>query len=80
MEEAEIEVADHEANKSGELEDDEDKVAHAPTLILSRITWIGDQITKVSQAKIGIVSLILSLFLGAFTSSFNICQIVLVTS
>ena len=51
LDEANIEVADHEPNKSGELEDDEEKVSHAPTLILSRITWIGDQITKVSQAK-----------------------------
>jgi hypothetical protein len=42
LDEANIEVADHEPNKSGELEDDEDKVTHAPTLILSRICWIGD--------------------------------------
>ncbi len=49
LEEAEIEVADHEANQKGELEDDEEKVSHAPSLILSRIIWIGDQITKVSH-------------------------------
>ena len=57
LDEANIEVADHEPNKSGELEDDEDKVTHAPTLILSRITWIGDQITKVSQANNSFYSL-----------------------
>lgn len=48
LEEAGVEVADHEPNPKGELEDDEEKVVHAPSLILSRITWIGDQITKVS--------------------------------
>lgn len=49
LEEAGVEVADHEPNPKGELEDDEEKVTHAPSLILSRITWIGDQITKVSS-------------------------------
>ena len=48
LEEAGVEVQDHEPNAKGELEDDEDKVTHAPSLILARITWIGDQITRVS--------------------------------
>ena len=52
LEEAGVEVADHEPNPKGELEDDEEKVTHAPSLILSRITWIGDQITKVSDLQI----------------------------
>jgi hypothetical protein len=51
LEEAGVEVADHEPNPKGELEDDEEKVTHAPSLILSRITWIGDQITKVSDLR-----------------------------
>merc|ERR1719230_533292 len=68
LDEAGIEVADHEPNKSGELEDDEDKVTHAPTLILSRITWIGDQITK------GAISFLNQeyLYLGIFAAVFAI--------
>ena len=46
--EAEVEVADHAPREDGELEDDEDKVTHSPRLILHRIQWIGDQITRVS--------------------------------
>jgi hypothetical protein len=52
LEEAGVEVVDAEPNPKGELEDDEDKVTHAPSLILSRITWIGDQITVVSNSLI----------------------------
>ena len=48
MEEAGVEIADHEPPENGELDDDEEKVTHAPSLILFRIKWIGDQITKVS--------------------------------
>lgn len=46
---AEVEVIDQElpADKN-ELEDDEEKVTHSPKLILHRIKWIGDQITRVS--------------------------------
>tara|TARA_B100000780_G_C21058547_1_gene425389 strand:+ start:386 stop:604 length:219 start_codon:yes stop_codon:yes gene_type:complete len=44
-----IEIVDHEPAANGELEDDEDKVAHSPKLILARIKWIGDQITRVSS-------------------------------
>ena len=45
---ANVEIVDHEPNPNGELEDDEDKVTHSPKLILARIKWIGDQITRVS--------------------------------
>jgi hypothetical protein len=48
LKEADIEIEDHEPNDQGELEDDEEKVKKSPKLILSRITWIGDQITRVS--------------------------------
>lgn len=44
-----VEIVDHEPADNGELEDDEDKVAHSPKLILARIKWIGDQITRVSK-------------------------------
>lgn len=47
--EAGVEVVDQEPDASGELEDDEDKVTHSPKLILARIKWIGDQITRVSK-------------------------------
>lgn len=57
-----VEVVDHEPNPNGELEDDEDKVAHSPKLILARIKWIGDQITRVSK--------ILQRILYYFTSAF----------
>lgn len=43
-----IEAEDNEADGSGELEEDEEKVKRSPKLILARITWIGDQITRVS--------------------------------
>lgn len=46
---AEVEIVDHEEREDGGLEDDEEKVTVAPKLILSRIKWIGDQITKVSR-------------------------------
>ena len=51
LQEAEVEIAnpDHAPSPNGELEDDEDKVTHSPNLILHRIKWIGDQITKVSS-------------------------------
>ena len=49
LNEAGIEVVDQEPDASGELEDDEDKVSHSPKLILARIKWIGDQITRVSE-------------------------------
>ena len=44
-----VEIVDHEPADNGELEDDEDKVAHSPKLILARIKWIGDEITTVSK-------------------------------
>ncbi len=48
LREAEVEIVDHQPKDDGELEDDEDKVTHSPSLILHRIQWIGDQITRVS--------------------------------
>ena len=46
---AEVEIDDHEPSADGELETDEEKVKKSPKLILARITWIGDQITRVSR-------------------------------
>ena len=57
-----VEIVDHEPAANGELEDDEDKVTHSPKLILARIKWIGDQITR--------VSFIFQRFLNYFTSAF----------
>lgn len=62
LRDAGVEIADHEPSASGELEDDEDKVTHSPKLILARIKWIGDQITRVSK--------ILQRILYYFTSAF----------
>ncbi len=59
LREAQVEIVDHQPKDDGELEDDEDKVTHAPSLILHRIKWIGDQITRVST----------------FTESNSICSI-----
>ena len=49
---AEVEVIDQElpADKN-ELDDDEEKVTHSPKLILHRIKWIGDQITRLQSAE-----------------------------
>lgn len=46
---AEVEVIDQDLPEDKSvLEDDEDKVTHSPKLILHRIKWIGDEITRVS--------------------------------
>ena len=62
LNDAGVEIADFEPAANGELEDDEDKVTHSPKLILARIKWIGDQITRVSK--------ILLRILYYFTSAF----------
>jgi hypothetical protein len=62
LKDAGVEIVDHEPASNGELEDDEDKVTHSPKLILHRIKWIGDEITKVSK--------ILPRILYYFTSAF----------
>jgi len=63
-----VEVVDHEPNPSGDLEDDEDKVTHSPKLILHRIQWIGDEITR------GAISFLNQeyLYLGIFAAVFAI--------
>lgn len=68
MQEAEVEIADQEPREDGELEDDEDKVTHSPKLILHRIQWIGDQITR------GAISFLNQeyLYLGIFSAIFAI--------
>ena len=68
LKEADIEIEDHEPNDQGELEDDEEKVKKSPKLILSRITWIGDQITR------GAVNFLNQeyLYLGIFAAVFAI--------
>jgi len=48
LKDAEIEIDDYEPSADGELETDEDKIKKSPKLILARIIWIGDQITRVS--------------------------------
>jgi len=65
---AKVEIADHPPREDGELEDDEDKVAHSPRLILHRIQWIGDQITR------GAISFLNQeyLYLGIFAAVFAI--------
>ena len=51
MTEAKVEVVEQQPKGDGELEDDEEKVIHAPALILSRIKWIGAQITRVGTIR-----------------------------
>lgn len=68
LREAQVEVADHAPREDGELEDDEEKVTHSPRLILHRIQWIGDQITR------GAISFLNQeyLYLGIFAAVFAI--------
>ena len=48
LKDADVEIVDEEPSDTGELETDEEKVKKSPKLILARIIWIGDQITRVS--------------------------------
>jgi inorganic pyrophosphatase len=68
LRDAEVEIEDHQPSADGELEDDEEKVIHSPSLILARIKWIGDQITK------GAISFLAQeyLYLGIFAAVFAI--------
>lgn len=50
LQDANIEIEDEEPASNGELETDEEKVKKSPRLILARIIWIGDQITRVSKS------------------------------
>jgi hypothetical protein len=62
----EIPSPDHQPDPSGELEDDEDKIIHSPNLILHRIKWIGDQITKGAISFLGQEYLYLAIFAAVF--------------
>lgn len=64
--EAGVEVVDQEPDASGELEDDEDKVTHSPKLILARIKWIGDQITRGAISFLNQEYLYLAIFAAVF--------------
>jgi len=48
------------------LEDDEDKIAHSPKLILARIKWIGDEITSGAVSFLNKEYLYLSIFAVVF--------------
>jgi len=66
LDEAGVEVVDQEPDASGELEDDEDKVTHSPKLILARIKWIGDQITRGAISFLNQEYLYLAIFAAVF--------------
>lgn len=68
LKDAEIEIDDYEPSADGELETDEDKIKKSPKLILARIIWIGDQITR------GAISFLNQeyLYLGIFAAVFAI--------
>jgi hypothetical protein len=61
-----VEIVDHEPAANGELEDDEDKVTHSPKLILARIKWIGDQITRGAISFLNQEYLYLAIFAAVF--------------
>lgn len=48
------------------MEDDEDKIAHSPKLILARIKWIGDEITSGAVSFLNKEYLYLSIFAVVF--------------
>lgn len=68
LQDANIEIEDEEPASNGELETDEEKVKKSPRLILARIIWIGDQITR------GAISFLNQeyLYLGIFAAVFSI--------
>ena len=66
LKDAGVEIVDHEPASNGELEDDEDKVTHSPKLILHRIKWIGDEITKGAISFLNQEYLYLAIFAAVF--------------